>query len=340
MRVTRGTEPHLLLILEHSVHDGRRAKDGQPLTISRRLQSVFLDRQGSAVAGGAAPYLDYRPALAEERASLNRVLNEDWLSDDIEARAVAFAVEHLVSRHLDEVRARRIAEIAEIQSEVEARLIQEINFWDARAEELALQEAAGRNQRLNAENARGIATTLAERLNRRRAELERERQIAAALPQLVGAALVVPSGMLQQPSNDAVQRPGLMERDEATEAKAMAAVMAAECAAGRRPVDVSAQKLGYDIESHDPKTRNLRFIEVKGRAVDAEVVIFTRNEMLTAFNAPDAYYVALVLIEAGFARAPIYVPRPHEVFGAEPAFAETARLIKISSLSERATAGA
>ena len=336
----QGTEPHLLLILEHSVHDGRRAKDGQPLTISRRLQSVFLDRQGSAVAGGAASYLDYRPALAEERASLNRVLNEDWLSDDIEARAVAFAVEHLVSRHLDEVRARRIAEIAEIQSEVEARLIQEINFWDARAEELALQEAAGRNQRLNAENARGIATTLAERLNRRRAELERERQIAAALPQLVGAALVVPSGMLQQPSNDAAQRPGLMERDEATEAKAMAAVMAAECAAGRRPVDVSAQKLGYDIESHDPKTRNLRFIEVKGRAVDAEVVIFTRNEMLTAFNAPDAYYVALVLIEAGFARAPIYVPRPHEVFGAEPAFAETARLIKISSLFERATAGA
>ena len=71
-----GTAPHLLLILEHSVHDGRRAKDGQPLTISRRLQSVFLDPQGGAVAGGAAPYLDFRPATARgasrTRPSLQR----------------------------------------------------------------------------------------------------------------------------------------------------------------------------------------------------------------------------------------------------------------------------
>src|SRR5215467_2052737 len=113
--------------------------------------------------------------------------------------------------------------------------------------------------------------------------------------------------------------------------------MAAERAAGRHPVDVSGQKLGYDIESHDPKTGSLRFIEVKGRAAEAEVVIFTRNEMLTAFNAPDAYYVALVLVDAGFVRAPLYVGRPHEVFGAEPGFAETARFIKVSELAARGT---
>ena len=203
-------------------------------------------------------------------------------------------------------------------------------------EELALQEAAGRNQRLNAENARGIATTLAERLNRRRDELERERQIAASLPRLMGAAFIVPIGMLRQPAGGSAKRTGLMERDEASEQQAMEAVMAAERAAGRRPADVSAQKLGYDIESHDPRTGTLRFIEVKGRAVDAEVVIFTRNAMLTAFNVPEAYYVALVLVKAGVAQGPIYVPRPHEVFGAEPAFAETARFIKISALAERA----
>jgi hypothetical protein len=68
-------------------------------------------------------------------------------------------------------------------------------------------------------------------------------------------------------------------------------------------VDVSAQKLGYDIESYDPKTGSLRFVEVKGRAAGAEVVIFTRNEMLTALNAPEAYYVALVAVEAGFTQS-------------------------------------
>jgi hypothetical protein len=59
--------------------------------------------------------------------------------------------------------------------------------------------------------------------------------------------------------------------------------------------------------------------------------------MLTAFNAPDTYFVALVLVEADFAHAPVYVRRPREIFGAEPAFAETARLIKIASLTERGT---
>jgi hypothetical protein len=42
-------------------------------------------------------------------------------------------------------------------------------------------------------------------------------------------------------------------------------------------------------------TGSLRFTERKGRSADAEVVIFARNEMLIALNAPDAYYAGLVL---------------------------------------------
>jgi hypothetical protein len=34
----------------------------------------------------------------------------------------------------------------------------------------------------------------------------------------------------------------------------MEAVMAAERALGNEPADVSAQKIGYDIASHDPKS--------------------------------------------------------------------------------------
>ena len=44
----------------------------------------------------------------------------------------------------------------------------------------------------------------------------------------------------------------------------MEAVMAAERALGNEPADVSAQKIGYDIASHDPKAGHLRFIEVRG----------------------------------------------------------------------------
>ena len=47
---------------------------------------------------------------------------------------------------------------------------------------------------------------------------------------------------------------------------AMQAVMAVERELGFVPRDVSADKCGYDIESHDPTGEaRLRFIEVKGR---------------------------------------------------------------------------
>lgn len=37
----------------------------------------------------------------------------------------------------------------------------------------------------------------------------------------------------------------------------------------------------YDIESRDPTRGTLRFIEVKGRAVDAQTITVTHNEILS-----------------------------------------------------------
>ena len=330
-----GETPRLLVMLDHTLRDGRRSRDGQLLTVSRKLQFVFLDANGAALGGGAAPYLDCRPASEDERTRVAPILNTPWLKSEIEGRALAFAVQHLAPRHLEETRARRLPEIEKVRSQVEARLIQEINYWDARAEELALQEAAGRSQRLNADNARRIAERLAERLNVRRAELEREKQIIAETPQIVGAALVVPAGFFRK-SEPAQASSGVMEQNSDSERIAMDAVMAGERLAGRVPTDVSAQKVGYDIESLDLATGALLFIEVKGRTPEGAAICFTRNEMLTAWNKPDAYRVALVLIENGFPREPLIIHRPHEVFGPEPGFAETARFIKADELIARA----
>ena len=46
--------------------------------------------------------------------------------------------------HLRETRERRLAEIDRVEGEVRARLKREINYWDGRAEELALKEQAGK----------------------------------------------------------------------------------------------------------------------------------------------------------------------------------------------------
>ncbi|MEY9738724.1 hypothetical protein ABH985_006513 [Bradyrhizobium ottawaense] len=108
--------------------------------------------------------------------------------------------------------------------------------------------------------------------------------------------------------------------------------MAAERELGNQPRDVSAENRGYDIESRNPRLGHLRFIEVKGRHADGRDVIITKNELLASLNAPEAFILALVKIEGGFAREPIYV---RHFFQRELGFAETAVVFNFEELSTR-----
>ena len=116
----------------------------------------------------------------------------------------------------------------------------------------------------------------------------------------------------------------------------MRAVMDRERALGYEPVDVSSEDRGYDIESRDPANGRLRFIEVKGRRADARTVSITRNEMLAAFNAPDAFILAVVLVEGEYVHHPLYLPNPAPVFGPEPGFNEVSRAISAEAIKRAA----
>lgn len=332
-----GTMPRLLVYLEHAVRDGRMARSGEPRVVSQRLQFVHLMEDGSAVAGGAAPYLDCRPITAEEKALVADVVSAPWLADGVEDRAIAYAISTLVPEHLAEVKRRRLAEIDKVEREVRARLTREINYWDARAARLREEERAGKEQRVNAANAEATAQRLVERLHKRQAELDRERQITALPPVLKGAALIIPKGLLEarRPAAALPEASGFAEDPsdrDAVELLAMEAVIAAERALGNLPRDVSAEKKGWDIESRDPRSGHLRFIEVKGRRADARDVIVTKNEILASLNAPDAFILALVRVENGLAREPLYVRR---FVQREPGFAETAVVFDIDELASR-----
>ena len=100
---------------------------------------------------------------------------------------------------------------------------------------------------------------------------------------------------------------------------------------GHQPRDVSAQNLGYDVESREADGR-LRFIEVKGRAKGATTVTVTKNEILTCLNVPDRYWLAIVEVgdaTDGAATEPMYVRRP---FRREPDFAVTSVNYSIKEL--------
>ena len=331
-----GTEPRLLVYLEHAIRDGRSGRSGEPRTISQRLQFIFLKEDGTAVDGGPAPYLDCRPITAEQRTRVADAIVAPWLSGHVEGRALGYAVQSLVPQHLDEVKARRVIEIEKVEREVRARLTREINYWDARAARLREEERAGNDQRINAQNAERTAARLVERLHKRQAELDRERQISALPPVLKGAALVVPAGILKARAGQtrtAEPKPdGFSDEPVARamiEKLAMDAVMAAERMLGNEPRDVSADKKGYDIESRDPSAGRLRFIEVKGRHADGRDVIVTKNEILASLNAPEAFVLAIVQVDDGFARKPVYV---RQFFKRELGFAETAVVFDIDDL--------
>lgn len=331
-----GTEPRLLIYLEHAIRDGRTARSGEPRTISQRLQFIFLKEDGSAVDGGPAPYLDCRPIAADERKVIADEIAAPWLSGQVENRALGYAIQSLVPQHLEEVKARRLVETDKVEREVRARLNREINHWDARAARLREEARAGKEQRVNAQNAEATAARLVERLHKRQGELDRERQISALPPVLKGAALVIPAGLLKARAPEAPSpqsRPDGFAEDPVARAMieklAMDAVMAAERMLGNEPHDVSAENRGYDIESRDLRGGHLRFIEVKGRQADGRDVIVTKNEILASLNAPESFFLAVVQVEAGFAREPVYV---RQFFKRELGFAETAVVFDANDL--------
>ncbi len=305
-----GTDPRVLVMLDHTITDARTLSDGRPQVASRRMAFVELRPDGSSVPAGPAPYLDYEPATDEEIAAVRSAITASWLTDGLEDRAVAYAIGDLAREHLGEVRTRTEERVAKTVSAVKARLTHEIAYWDRRADEAAAKEQAGKSPgELNSTRWRQRANELSERLERRLAELELERRVTSLAPVIVGGALVIPAGMLAAVG---VRPPAERSADPAArrrvEQLAMDAVMAAERAMRHEPTDVSRDNLGYDILSRTPN--GLRFVEVKGRAEGATTITVTRNEIQTCLNEPDKYWLAVASVHDDAAGRPSYLVAP------------------------------
>jgi len=295
---TASETPRALLYLEHSIQDARTDRAGNRRVVSRRLQFVEVDPDGTTRSAGWAPYLDYRPLTEEELALINNLPHLEWARSTLEAKALEHAAVHLVPDHLAEVRKRKEELIDKTLAAVKERLTKEITYWDYRAAQLKEQELAGRvNARLNSGLARQRADELTARLEKRTTELEHERKLSALPPIALGGALIVPARLLAQLRRGGTKPPEFALETERSEMLSMNAVLQAERDLGYKPRDVSDQCLGYDVESSIPGTGRLRFIEVKGRVAGAPFVTITKNEILTALNKPDEFILAIGIID-------------------------------------------
>ena len=314
-----GDEPHLLFLLTHDIRSG----DGQVL--SKRLQFVRVAPDGSAAFAGWAPHLDLEPLALTDRDLLADLLTAPWIRGDQEQRALALAAATLVPEHFREVAGRRVAHVDKTLAAVHERLTKEIAFWSDRWLKLKDDQEAGKDVRLNLENARRTVADLEARLESRKKELMAMRHVTSATPVPLGGALVVPAGLLRRLRGESPAEDGLaFSADAAARARierlAMEAVRRVEEASGCRVDDVSAQKCGWDITAYPPavadKLPEPRHIEVKGRVRGATTVTITRNEILYALNQADKFLLAIVLVgEDDAIEGPYYVRTPFE---AEP----------------------
>jgi SNF2 family DNA or RNA helicase len=333
-----GEAPRVLLYLEHAVQDASVTRSGERRTVSRRMLYVELDEAGHQRQLQYAPYLDYRPLRADEPV-IAAILERPecaWIDRELEQKAQGHAIEHMVPEHLEEVRGRRREWIAKTRAAVKDRLTKEITYWDHRAEELKLQEQAGKPAaRLNSQEARRRADDLQARIQKRLEQLDLEGQIAALPPVVLGGLVVVPMGLLARMTGVGQPRTMVIADAQAAAARARAAVMEVERNLGFEPVDREFEKLGYDVESRVPRTGRLRFIEVKGRVTDAATVTVTKNEILYSLNKPDDFILAIVEFLDEDRHRVHYLRRP---FQREPDFDVTSVNYDFPKLLARAEA--
>ena len=331
-----GQKPRVLFYLEHSIQDAGLTRSVDRRIVSKRMLYVELDADGVTRHLHYAPYLDYRP-LAEDDPALASILDRPecaWIDRELEKKAEGYAVASVVPGHLAEVRTSRLALIAKTEAAVKDRLTKEINYWDHRAEELKLQEQAGKTgARLNSGEARKRADMLQARLRKRLEELKLEAQISPLPPVVLGGLLVVPKGLVDAMSGRESVDTRTAVDTQVSAARARSIIMETERSLGFDPTDREFEKLGYDIESRVADTGKLRFIEVKGRVSGASTITVTRNEILYSLNKPEDFILGIVEFLDDGAHRVHYVREP---FKREPDFGVTSVNYDFAELLARA----
>lgn len=321
-------EPKVVFMLDHSIKEST----GDQRTVSQRLQFVAVDKALQPQNAGWAPHIDYRPIKDDERALISDVLSAPWIKTDLENKALAYASQELAPQHFKEIKDRREQYADKVKQAVHERLTREIAHWEDRYIKLTEDMKAGKQPKMQPENARRRVDELSARLEQRKKEIAAMRSVISSTPNVVGGALVIPAGLIAQKSGlntftaDAAARKRI-------EMVAMKAVMDTERAFGHEVFDVSEHKCGWDITARPPRQDDRlpddRHIEVKGRAKGQPVITVTANEIMYAMNQKSKFILAIVVVDGENYEGPYYVKNP---FDSAPGFGEESRNFSINQL--------
>lgn len=263
-------------------------RDGRGIELHKRLFIVQQNADGSMELRQPTYVLDLVPAGHGVAVPDHQVLDD--------GAAERFLVTEALQPFLQEIRSQRIKEIEAISRHMEISLNELIDRQNLRMADLYEQQSIGDTSSPVAANIKTTEDRLDElngRLERRRSELQQERQCTISDIRRVGVAWLLPHPERLSP------KMAPFVRDDEIERLAVEAVIAHERAQGREVESVEAENRGFDLISRrphpeDPKTAiEIRFIEVKGRAEVGEIAL-TTNELKTAQRLKHDYWLYVV----------------------------------------------
>jgi superfamily II DNA or RNA helicase len=264
-------------------------KDGRDHQLHRRLFAVQTELTGDMTVKQPTVLLDL--ALAPKTAMAP---DGNGLPD--RTAAEQFLIHTALNPMLADVTAERTRETQTISKHLEISLNALIHRQNLRLAELLDMQQRGDTSQPLAANLKTTETWLDElngRLEHRRAELQRERECMVGDVHHIGRAWVLP-----HPERNSPQI-APMVADPEIERIAVQFAIKHEEAQGRVVESVETENRGFDLISRlphpeDPKTAiDVRFIEVKGRAVTGEIAL-TSNEYNTAKRLKKDYWLYVV----------------------------------------------
>ncbi|WP_341257548.1 helicase-related protein [Gordonia malaquae] len=281
-----GTSPRVVVAATSEI------VDGSGTVVSRQFAFVAVDADGSVTDAGPAPQLDLSPLPDSVAGTF--AFDEDRFVDS----ALGWLTRHSVPDHLTSVRRRIVPEVDRVEAAVRSRLVDQVNFLHSEAAQRREEADSGRRtrrNRLSPERLTRQAHDLEARLTARLTELEDDRALSARPPKIESAFVVIPAGMV---GGDASR---YASDSTLTDARAVAAVLAAERALGRTPTEMAHNNPGYDILSLPPvgsdgaRPRSV-FIEVKGRVEGADSFYVSYNQVMHALNTEGDHRLAMVSV--------------------------------------------
>lgn len=276
-------QPYRLDIFTASVKDGRGNQ------LHRRLFVVEIGKDGLMSIKQPTIFLDLSLAPIGSQVSHAEVLPGRRATEQT-------LIEKALNPFLAEATAERTRETETVSRHIEISLNALIHRQNLKMAELLEKQQQGEKSPLLAANIKQLEDRIDElngRLERRREELEKERQCMIGDVHFVGRAWVLPHPERTAPAFSS------MVKDDKIEKIAVAAVIAHEEGKGKQVESVEDQNRGFDLISRkphpeDPKTAaEVRFIEVKGRAKIGDIAL-TYNEYKTAQRLGKDYWLYVV----------------------------------------------